>query len=64
MTTSHTTTSSPGRRGFLGQTLAVLLAAGALVPPAAAALIAYLNPLRQRSTGGRFYRVTNLAALP
>jgi menaquinol-cytochrome c reductase iron-sulfur subunit len=52
------------RRGFIGGLIGIVLALGALAVPAVTALIAYLNPVRQRSPGGKFYRLTTLAALP
>ena len=52
------------RRSFIGGVWAILLFIGALLTPAITALIAYINPVRQRSAGGRFYRLTNLAVLP
>jgi len=59
------TPSSPEpRRGFLGKAAALFLTAAALAVPAVTALLAYLNPVRQRSAGGKFYRMTTLAVLP
>lgn len=36
----------------------------ALITPAAVGIVAFLNPLRQKSRAGGFIRVTNLDALP
>jgi quinol---cytochrome c reductase iron-sulfur subunit, bacillus type len=52
------------RRGFLGKILALLAAAIALLTPAAVGIVAFLNPLRQKSRAGGFIRVTDLDALP
>ncbi len=52
------------RRGFLAKTAAIIVAGISLAVPALAALAAYLNPIRQRSPGGEFFRLTALAALP
>lgn len=52
------------RRGFLNKLMALALGAVALAVPAGVALLSALNPLRQKTQGGRFFRVTSLAALP
>jgi menaquinol-cytochrome c reductase iron-sulfur subunit len=57
--------SSPeGRRGFIAQTAAILFGGLALIGPAAAALLTFLNPLREKSAGGKLVRLTDLAMLP
>ncbi len=52
------------RRGFIAKVAAAVLGGVSLVAPALTALVAYLNPIRQRSPGGEFFRLTALAALP
>jgi menaquinol-cytochrome c reductase iron-sulfur subunit len=52
------------RRGFLAQALAVLCGGFALLIPAAAGALAFLNPLRQKSTSGQFMRLAALDVLP
>lgn len=61
--------SSPldeNRRGFLGSAAAVLLAGVALVVPAAAGVVAFLNPWwRKKDEGdGAFRKIAPLSALP
>ena len=51
------------RRGFLADAAAVALAAFACTVPAVTALVAFLNPWRQKSEAGEFRRVTPLSAL-
>src|SRR5574340_789720 len=52
------------RRGFLAQAVAILGGAVALLVPAAAGIVAFLNPLRQKSQVGDFVRLTTLEVLP
>jgi menaquinol-cytochrome c reductase iron-sulfur subunit len=52
------------RRGFFEQAAAVLLGCVAFVVPAVTGLLAFLNPLRQKSQGGQFMRLTTLDSLP
>jgi menaquinol-cytochrome c reductase iron-sulfur subunit len=52
------------RRGFLGQAVALVLGGAGLVVPALTALVAFLNPLRQKGPAGRLLRVTALEVLP
>jgi len=52
------------RRGFLAQLVAIVCGGVALLAPAAAALVAFLNPLRERSAAGRQVRLTTLDNLP
>ncbi len=52
------------RRGFLAQSITLALGAVALAVPAVLGLVAFFNPLRQKSRAGRFIRVTSLEALP
>ena len=44
--------SGENRRGFLGQAAAVFCGGVALLVPAAAGLVAFLNPLRQKARAG------------
>jgi menaquinol-cytochrome c reductase iron-sulfur subunit len=63
----HQDRSSSGgenRRGFLAQAAALLCGAVALLVPAAAGLVAFLNPLRQKGQGGGWMRLATLDALP
>jgi menaquinol-cytochrome c reductase iron-sulfur subunit len=57
-------TDTEARRGFFLQAVTLLLGGLALLVPAATAIVAFLNPLRQKGGGGRFLRVTTLEALP
>ncbi|MEE4144768.1 MAG: Rieske 2Fe-2S domain-containing protein [Halieaceae bacterium] len=52
------------RRPFLKRVLAGLLGATALLPPGAAGLCVFLDPLRRGAGAGTLLRVTTLAALP
>ncbi len=56
--------SNDARRSFIAKMSAAVLGGFALVVPALTALTAYLNPVRQRSPGGEFFRLTALATLP
>jgi menaquinol-cytochrome c reductase iron-sulfur subunit len=60
----HASQNGENRRGFIGQTLAVLCGGAALLTPAVVGLLAALNPLRQKSQGGQFMRLASLDALP
>jgi MYXO-CTERM domain-containing protein len=71
---SMSTTSSNGccgcrsgagdpRRGFLAKLGALVLALVAYVTPAIAGLVAFLNPLRQKSKSGEFIRLAALDTL-
>lgn len=53
-----------GRRGFLAKMTALLVGSVALLTPAAVGIVAFLNPLRQKSRAGGFMRLTTLDALP
>jgi Rieske Fe-S protein len=44
--------------------MAIIAASAALITPAAVGIVAFLNPLRQKSRAGAFIRVTNFEALP
>jgi nitrite reductase/ring-hydroxylating ferredoxin subunit len=44
--------------------LAVLMGAVALAVPAAAGVVSFLNPLRQKSAAGKFLRLATLETLP
>jgi menaquinol-cytochrome c reductase iron-sulfur subunit len=52
------------RRGFLRQAAAVVCGAAALAVPAVAGIVAFLNPLRQKSQGGQPLRLASLEAIP
>lgn len=52
------------RRGFIAKVTATVVGGISLLVPAVTALVAYLNPIRQKSPGGEFFRLTALAALP
>ncbi len=52
------------RRGFFARAAALLLAAGSLLVPVITGIIAFLNPLRQKSQAGERMRLTSLAVLP
>ncbi len=52
------------RRGFFAKALALLLGAAAYSVPAAAAVVAFLQPLRQKGQVGQFLRITSLEMLP
>lgn len=52
------------RRGFLGTMIALGAGAVALLVPALAGLVAFLNPLRQKSEAGKPVKLTSLAVLP
>ena len=52
------------RRGFLAKAVAVVCGLAACAAPAAAGLVAFLNPLREKSAAGGFRRLTSLDVLP
>jgi menaquinol-cytochrome c reductase iron-sulfur subunit len=52
------------RRGFLTKVLAMICGSVAVVPPVAAGLWAFLDPLSRRSSAARFLPVTDLSAVP
>ncbi len=52
------------RRGFLAKMTALIAWSAALLTPAAVGIVAFLNPLRQKSRAGEFIRVANLEAVP
>lgn len=52
------------RRGFLTKVLAMVCGGVAVVPPVAAGLWAFLDPLSRRSSAAKFLPVTELSALP
>ncbi len=56
--------ANSGRRGFLEQAAAVLFGGAALAVPAVTGLVAFLNPLRQKSQSGQWLRLASLDALP
>lgn len=58
------TASGDDRRGFMAKALAVALGAAAYGIPALTALVAFLNPWRQKSQAGELVRVASLTSLP
>ena len=52
------------RRGFLAGAIALILGTAALLVPAVAGIVAFLNPLRQKGQGGQPIPVTTLEMLP
>jgi len=52
------------RRNFLAKALALALGSLAYAVPALAGIVAFLNPLRQKSQAGQFLRVGSLDMLP
>lgn len=52
------------RRGFLTKLLALLCGGLAVVPPFAAGLWAFLDPLGRKGAAAKFLPVTDLAAIP
>lgn len=63
-TTPQTPSRVEDRRGFIAKLVALVLGAVALLVPAAVGIIAFLNPLRQKSRAGEFVKLTSLAVLP
>ncbi|MGA2059601.1 MAG: Rieske 2Fe-2S domain-containing protein [Thermoguttaceae bacterium] len=61
---SRDSTPLSQRRGFLAKLTALIVGCVVLLTPAAVGIIAFLNPLKQKSRAGGFIRVTNLDALP
>jgi menaquinol-cytochrome c reductase iron-sulfur subunit len=51
------------RRGFFEQAAAVLLGGAALLVPGVTALVAFLNPLRQKSQSGQWRQIVSLDLL-
>ena len=52
------------RRGFLAQTATLILSGLGLLVPAVTAIVAFLNPLGQKSRAGLSLRLTSLDVLP
>ena len=52
------------RRGFLTKVLAVLCGGAATLPPLAAGVWAFLDPLSRKGGGAKFLPVTELSAIP
>jgi len=52
------------RRGFFAQATALALGTVAFLVPTVVGMVAFLNPLRQKSRAGEFMRLTSLDALP
>jgi menaquinol-cytochrome c reductase iron-sulfur subunit len=60
----YETMTGKSRRGFFEQAAAVLFGGLALLTPALVGLVAFLNPLRQKSQSGQLMRLASLDALP
>jgi menaquinol-cytochrome c reductase iron-sulfur subunit len=60
----HAAASNESRRGFLGQAAALICGGIALLTPAVVGIVAFLNPLRQKSQSGQFMRLSSLDLLP
>lgn len=56
--------SGENRRGFFGRVTALGGLLIGLGTPAVAGIVAFLNPLRQKSQGGQFLRLASLDGLP
>ena len=61
---STTPSAQTDRRGFFKKFLAIVLGGVATLVPVAAGLTVFLDPLRRKSSGKGFVRVTTLDALP
>ena len=63
---NHSSVSPPGddRRGFLAKAVAVVCGVAACAAPAAAGLVAFLNPLRRKVRRAGLRRLTPLDVLP
>jgi Rieske Fe-S protein len=61
---SPTDDAADSRRGFLAEAVALALGAVTLIAPAAVGVVAFLNPLRMRSRGGDYMKLTSLEVLP
>ncbi len=55
--------SSDDRRRFITKTIALVCGGFSLLVPAAIGVVAFLNPLRQKSTGGDFMKLASLEVL-
>jgi menaquinol-cytochrome c reductase iron-sulfur subunit len=62
--TRHSSAGDDNRRGFLGKAAAVICGGIGLLIPSVAGIVAFLNPLRQKSQSGEFMRLAPLSALP
>jgi menaquinol-cytochrome c reductase iron-sulfur subunit len=60
----HASEGCETRRGFFGQAASVFCGGIALLVPAATGILAFLNPLRQKSQSGQFMRLASLDVLP
>ncbi len=56
--------AAPPRRGFLAKSLALALGAAAFATPVVAAIVSFLNPLRQKGQAGELMRLASLEGLP
>lgn len=58
------TSSDDSRRGFAAKVAAVFIGVTAFAGPVAAAVVSFLNPLRLKGQGGRFFFLTTVESLP
>ena len=56
--------AAENRRGFLAQVVALIGGSIALMVPVVVGIVTSLNPLSQKGSGGRFFRLTSLDLLP
>ena len=60
----HLEQTPPDRRDFLKKACCVGFGTAAAIPPLAAGIAVFLDPLKRKSAAGEFVAVTNLSALP
>jgi len=60
----YETMTGKSRRGFFEQVAAIFFGGIALSMPGLVGLVAFLNPLRQKSRSGQFMRLASLDTLP
>ena len=58
------TNSTDSRRGFGAKVAAICLGLLAFTAPVCAAVVSFLNPLKLKGQGGRFFFLTTLESLP